>query len=178
MDAHGKQVLLLAGPDFEDRELFYPLLRFREAGASVTVAGLGASHYTGKAGLTLPVDGSINDLAKAKPWDAVIIPGGWAPDKIRMNPHALWVVQDALERRAVVAAICHGGWVLASAKVLQGRQVTSYIAIKDDMEHAGAIWVDQPVVSDRGMVTSRNPDDLPAFCQEILHLMVRETALV
>jgi protease I len=171
-------VLLLAGPQFEDRELFYPLLRFKEAGAFVTIAGLGEPSYTGKAGLTLPVDGIIDDLADAKAWDAVIIPGGWAPDKIRMNPYALKVVKDTLSRGAVVGAICHGGWVLASAKVLTGRTVTSYIAIKDDMEHAGAIWVDKAVVRDGGLVTSRTPDDLPLFCQEILGIISRTVAMV
>jgi protease I len=177
MQAISSHILLLAGPQFEDRELFYPLLRFKEAGASVTVAGLGEAHYTGKAGLTLPVDGCIDELADAKAWDAVIIPGGWAPDKIRMNPYALKVVQTTLKRGAVVGAICHGGWVLASAKVLSGRTVTSYSAIKDDMEHAGATWIDQDVVCDGGLVTSRTPDDLPAFCQAILRLMVRPLAM-
>jgi len=166
----GKNVLIMLGPDFEDREVCYPHLRMLEAGASVTLAGLGEKTYTGKYGLPLDVDGPMEAYENQR-WDAVIIPGGWAPDKIRMNAAALNIVKQTSQEGRVVAAICHGGWVLASAEVVHGKKVTSYVAIKDDLIHAGAYWVDEEVVVDGMLVTSRNPWDLPAFCRSILRLM-------
>lgn len=170
-ELQGKKVLVLAGPAFEDRELFYPYYRFLEAGATVKVAGLGENTYTGKAGLEIDVDDHIDKLASER-WDIVTIPGGWAPDKIRMNPNALAVVQKTLEQNGTVAAICHAGWVLCSANVIRGRRVTSYKAIKDDMINAGGEWTDQEVVIDKTqkgiLITSRTPDDLPAYCREII----------
>jgi protease I len=165
-----KHVLLCAGPDFEDREMLYPFYRFQEAGAQVTVAGLGDTVYTGKCGVPITCHGTYADYIN-EAFDAVIIPGGWAPDKIRMDENALNIVRKAVQRGAVVAAICHGGWVLSSADVVQGRQVTSYVAIKDDLIHAGAHWLDQAVVVDGALVTSRKPDDLPAFCHAIIGLL-------
>jgi protease I len=170
MELSGKKVLIFAGPDFEDRELFYPLYRFREAGAIVKVAGLGEKTYKGKYGVPVEVDGSCADFVKDN-WDAVVIPGGWAPDKIRGNNEALEIVRKTAKAGNVVAAICHGGWVLASADVVKGKTVTSYVNIKDDLIHAGATWVDKEVVVDSGLVTSRKPDDLPAFCREAIKLM-------
>ena len=167
MELKDKQVLIFAGPDFEDRELFYPLYRFLEAGAIVKIAGLGERTYKGKYGVPVEVDGSCEDFAKQS-WDIVLAPGGWAPDKIRMNSAALEIVRKTLKEGGVAAAICHGGWVLASADVVKGKKVTSYKAIKDDLIHAGAQWSDQEVVVDGGIVTSRMPSDLPAFCREII----------
>lgn len=172
----GKQVILLLGPDFEDREAIYPHLRLIEAGAHVTVAGLGEKVYKGKHGIPMETDGNVEQYEQ-QPWDAVIIPGGWAPDKIRMNPSALNIVRNANQRGAVIAAICHAGWVLASAEVIEGRKVTSYKAIKDDMTHAGAQWVDEEVVVDNNLITSRTPADLPAFCREIIGALSRVKAL-
>lgn len=169
MELKGKSILILAGPLFEDRELFYPLYRFQEAGATVNVAGLGEKAYTGKYGLPVSVDGPCEDFARQK-WDVVVIPGGWAPDKIRMNEAALDIVRQTLTAGNIVAAICHGPWVLASAGVAKGRTVTSYRAIKDDLINAGAQWVDREVVEDGGIITSRTPDDLPSFCREIIRL--------
>lgn len=157
-----KKVLIYAGPDFEDRELFYPLYRFREAGARVVVAGIGEKQYCGKYGVPVTVDAQAEETQHHF-WDIVIIPGGWAPDKIRMNEAALHTVRKTLTEGGIVGAICHGGWVLASADVVQGKTVTSYKAIKDDLLNAGAKWVDQDVVFDSGIITSRTPDDLPAF---------------
>ncbi len=173
----GKQVLIIVGPDFEDREVFYPQLRLMEAGATVTIAGIGEKEYKGKYGIPMTVDAQVEQL-EDKTWDAVIIPGGWAPDKIRLNRSALNIVQKTNQHEGVVAAICHGGWVLASAKIIQNRKVTSYIAIKDDMEHAGALWMDASVVVDRHLITSRTPLDLPDFCREIIRVMSKVKALV
>jgi protease I len=172
MDLNSKRVLIFAGPDFEDRELFYPLYRFREAGAEVRVAGLGERTYKGKYGITADIDGPYEDYVGVR-WDIIVIPGGWAPDKIRMNESALQIIKDAMKQGDIVASICHGGWVLASAGVVEGRTLTSYRAIRDDMISAGANWVDRDVVVDKNLVTSRMPSDLPAFCREIIRLAQR-----
>jgi protease I len=176
MELSQKKVLIIAGPDFEDRELFYPLYRFLEAGAVVKVAGLGEKTYRGKYGIPVEVDGSCAEMVKEK-WDCVIIPGGWAPDKIRADQSAIKIVQAALEQGKVVGAICHGGWVLASADVVRGKTVTSYENIKHDLIHAGANWVDREVVVDAGIVTSRKPADLPAFCREMIKLLQKAPVL-
>lgn len=172
MELKGKKVLIFAGPDFEDRELFYPQLRLIEAGATVKIGGIGEKQYKGKYGIPITVDAQCEELQEEN-WDAVIVPGGWAPDKIRANKAALEIVRKAAKRGAIIAAICHGGWVLASAEVINGKTVTSYPNIKDDLIHAGAKWVDQEVVVDQGVVTSRTPADLPAFCREIVRAMAK-----
>ena len=169
MELKGKNVLLFAGPAFEDRELFYPLYRFQEAGATVKIAGIGEKTYQGKYGVPVEVDGQCEEFLNKK-WDIVVVPGGWAPDKIRMNEAALEIVRKTLKEGGTVAAICHGPWVLASADVIKGKTVTSYKAIKDDVIHAGAKWVDREVVEDSGIVTARMPSDLPAFCREIIRV--------
>lgn len=170
MELAGKNVLIFVGPAFEDRELFYPHYRFLEAGATVKIAGLGEKTYTGKYGISVTVDGNCEDFVSQK-WDAVIVPGGWAPDKIRGNQAALDIVRKASKEGAVIGAICHGPWVLASADVVNGKTVTSYKNISDDLKNAGAKWVDQEVVVDGGLVTSRTPADLPAFCREAIKAM-------
>jgi protease I len=172
VELKGKKVLILAGPDFEDRELFYPQLRLTEAGATVKIAGIGDRIYKGKYGVPVEVDGQAEDFASEN-WDAVIIPGGWAPDKIRANTAALEIVRKTARQGNVVAAICHGGWVLASAEVVDGKTVTSFVNIKDDLTHAGARWIDEEVVVDGNIVTSRKPSDLPAFCRQIINLLTR-----
>lgn len=167
MDLAGKKVLIVAGPTFEDRELFYPYYRFLEAGAKVTVAGIGEKKYTGKYGVPVDVDAQTKDLVKDK-WDIVIIPGGFAPDKIRVDESTLKIVSDTLKGDRLVAAICHGPWVLVNAEVCKGRKLTSYANIRLDLINAGATWVDEEVVIDRGLITSRTPADLPAFCHAII----------
>ncbi len=169
MELKGKNVLIFAGPLYEDRELFYPLYRFQEAGATVKVAGIGEKSYQGKYGVPVTVAGQAEEFA-GQTWDIVIVPGGWAPDKIRMNEAALDIVRKTLQAGNIVAAICHGPWVLASAGVVKGKNVTSYKAIKDDLVNAGAKWTDREVVEDGGIITSRTPDDLPAFCREVIRL--------
>ena len=117
-------------------------------------------------------NGKYEDFV-GKNWDMIIIPGGWAPDKVRMNDAALEIVRKACKSKIPVGAICHGGSVLASADVVQGKKLTSYYSIKDDLIHAGAKWEDSEVVVDDTLVTSRTPDDLPAFCRELGKLLVR-----
>jgi protease I len=108
------------------------------------------------------------DKVSAEDFDGVVIPGGYAPDHLRRYPQMVQLVKDLFDGGKVVAAICHAGWLLASAKILPGRTVTSFFAIKDDMIHAGAHWVDEEVVTDGNLITSRTPDDLPAFMRAVI----------
>ncbi len=170
MDLKHVQVAILLGPQFEDREVTYPYYRLLETNASVKLLGIGEQTYTGKYGIPLNVDGQCADYVNRQ-FDLVIIPGGFAPDKIRANQSALDIVRYANDHKAVVAAICHGAWVLASANIVKGKKITCYENIKDDVINAGAKWLDQEVVVDGNLVTSRKPDDLPAFCREIIKLL-------
>jgi protease I len=168
MKLKGKHIAILAEDLYQDLELWYPLLRFREEGAEVVVVGPAAGKvHTGKFGYPVKVDQAAKEV-KAEQFDAVIIPGGYAPDHMRRYPAMVSLVRDAALKGKVVAAICHGGWMLASAEVIQGKTVTAFFAIKDDLVHAGANFVDREVVVDGNLITSRKPEDLPAFCRAIL----------
>lgn len=168
MNLTGKRAVVLAEDMYQDLELWYPLLALRGAGVQVQVVGTGsASSYTGRHGYPVEVDTTAEQV-NAKDIDAVVIPGGYAPDRLRRYPTVLKLVRGAFEQGKVVAAICHAGWVLASAGILKGRKLTSFSAIKDDMVNAGATWVDQEVVQDGNLITSRQPGDLPAFTNAIL----------
>ena len=130
--------------------------------------GSGAAEvHTGKFGYPVAVDKSATEVS-AEDFDAVVIPGGYAPDLMRRYPAMVLLVRDAYLKGKVVASICHGGWMLASAKILAGRTVTSFFAIRDDLEHAGATFVDAEVVVDGNLITSRKPEDLPAFCRALI----------
>jgi protease I len=157
-----KTILLLAGNDYEDLELWYPKLRLEEAGHRVVIAGLGDKTYTGKNGYPVTVDGNIADFA-AKDLDGIVVPGGWAPDKWRRDANMKARTKELFEEGKLVATICHGGWLLISAGIVRGKKLTGTTAIKDDLENAGATWVDAPVVIDGNHVSSRVPKDLPAF---------------
>jgi len=173
MDLSGKKVAVLVEHHYQDLEVWYPVMRLREAGVKVTIVGTGsAPEYVGKYGYPVKVD-KIADKVKAAAFDGLVIPGGWAPDKLRMFDSVLTLVRDMDRAKKPIACICHGGWVLVSAGVLRSRHVTSYSAIKDDMVNAGAKWVDQEVVVDRHLVTSRKPDDLPAFMLKFLELLAK-----
>ena len=164
----GKTIAILVEEIYEDLELWYPLLRMREAGATVTVVGPEAGKtYNSKHGYPAPADKSIQEV-KAEQFDAVIIPGGYAPDRMRRHPAMVALVREAALKNKIVAAICHAGWMLASAGVLQGKNVTCFFSIKDDLVHAGANYQDAEVVVDGNLITSRQPADLPAFCQAII----------
>jgi protease I len=164
----GKRVAILAETLYHDLELWYPLLRLQEAGADVMVVGSGtAKTYTGKFGYPVTVAKDAAEVLNLD-FDAVIVPGGYAPDHMRRYPDMVALVRQACERGRVVAAICHGGWMLASAKILPGRTVTAFYAIKDDLVHAGAQFVDQEVCVDGNLITSRKPEDLPAFMRAII----------
>ena len=163
----GRRAIVLAEDSYQELELWYPLLRLREAGVDTRVVGPSATAYTSKYGYPVQADLAAA-TAVAQRWDAVVIPGGYAPDRMRRHPEMVQLVRDAAQRGSVVAAICHAGWLLCSADILRGRRVTSFSAIRDDLVHAGAEWVDEPCVVDGNLITSRKPEDLPVFCQALL----------
>jgi len=164
----GKHVAVLAENMYEDLELWYPLIRLREAGAEVSVVAPAAgATYKSKHGLEVKADLSADD-ANTKQFDAVVIPGGFAPDYMRRSEAMVRFVKDANEGGKIVAAICHAGSMLVSAKVVKGKTLTCFKSIKDDVVNAGGNYVDKAVVRDGNLITSRVPDDLPAFCGEII----------
>ena len=168
-----KHIAILVEEIYEDLELWYPLLRMREAGAQVTVVGPEARTYASKHGYPATADKAAKDVT-AEQFDAVIIPGGYAPDHMRRHPAMVALVREAALKNKVVAAICHAGWMLASAEVLRGKNVTGFFAIMDDLIHAGANYLDAEVVVDGNLITSRQPADLPAFCQAIIGVLAGE----
>lgn len=173
MELEGKRVGILLERDFQDAEVVYPFYRFKEAGAAVTTVGVEAKEYSGKYGYPIKAERRASEVS-AKDFDALVVPGGWAPDFLRRDAAVLALVRESVERGSVVGAICHAGWVLVSAGVLRGRRVTSFSAIRDDVANAGAEWVDSEVVVDGNLVTSRKPDDLPAFCRAMIETLTKK----
>jgi protease I len=163
----GRKVLVFAEDMYEDLELWYPVLRLREEGAEVTIAGTGAEEYTGKNGHPVKVDTEV-DQVQTEAFDALVIPGGYAPDKLRRSPSVLEITREMALEGKVVAAICHALWVLISAGLLEGRRATCFSSLKDDVINAGAQYEDAEVVRDGNLITSRQPADLGAFCREII----------
>lgn len=171
MSLQGKRVAILAEKIYEDLELWYPYYRLKEEGATVLVVGSGsAGQFESKHGVPVKVDLNA-DQVNADDFDAVVVPGGYAPDHMRRYPAMLKLVREADKQGKVVAAICHAGWVLASAQVARGRTLTSVPAIKDDLVNAGAHWVDEEVVRDGNLITSRTPADLPAYMRAIIEAL-------
>ncbi len=170
----GQRYLMFVGEDYEDLELWYPLLRLQEAGADVVVAGDEAGRtYHGKHGYPCAAGASLSAMSAAS-FEGLIIPGGWMPDKLRRDPQVLALTRDFAEAGKLVAAICHGGWIPISAGVYEGVRVTGSAGIRDDLVNAGAIWEDAAVVIDRHFVSSRRPPDLPEFCRGILQVVTGE----
>lgn len=172
MELTSKKVAILVEDQYQEMEVWYPLYRLREAGAQVFTVGTGKPSYRSKLGYEVKAEIDAA-AARVDELDAVIIPGGWAPDLMRRHQPMVRLVAEADKKGKVVGAICHAGWLLASADVLRGRRATSFFAIKDDVRNAGAVWEDAEVVVDGNLVTSRKPDDLPAFCREIIRLLGR-----
>jgi deglycase len=173
MKLQGKRIAILAENLYQEMELWVPYYRFREEGAEVKVVGAGgAKSYTSKHGYPVTVDVQV-DQVKAVEFDAVVVPGGYAPDMMRRHAAMVSLVRDAAQQGKIVAAICHAGWMLVSAGVLKGRKATSFFSIKDDLEAAGADWQDAEVVVDGNLITSRKPDDLPAFCRAIIAALAK-----
>jgi protease I len=174
MRLKGKKVISLVHHDFEDLELWYPILRLREEGAVVELAGEKAGEtYIGKYGVPAEADFAFGDVSAAD-YDAILVPGGWAPDKLRRFPEVLEMVQHMEQEKKPIGQICHAGWVLISAKVLDGKKVTSTPGIKDDMENAGSEWIDEPVVVDGHLVSSRRPPDLPDYMREFIEVLSKK----
>ncbi len=168
MSLKGKRIAVLAEDYYEELELWYPVLRLRGAGAEVITVGTGGTDtYTGKHGYPITVDIAV-DKIQASEFDAVIVPGGYAPDRLRRYPAVNSLVREIFEQGKVVASICHGAWVPISAGIVQGHKATCFSGIKDDLINAGATYLDQEVVEDGNLITSRVVDDLPAFCQAII----------
>ena len=168
MKLGGKRIAILSENMYQEMELWVPYYRFKEEGAEVKViGGGGAKSYTSKHGYPVNVDAQA-DQVSAVEFDAVIVPGGYAPDMMRRHAPMVKLVREAAQQGKVVAAICHAGWMLVSAGILKGRRATSFFSIKDDLVAAGANWVDEEVVVDGNLITSRRPDDLPVFCRAIV----------
>ncbi|MCC6510422.1 MAG: type 1 glutamine amidotransferase [Pirellulaceae bacterium] len=165
-------MLAFIGEIYEDLELCYPRLRLIEAGAEFVMVGQEAAgtKYSGKHGYPLASDQTISQV-KAADFDGLIVPGGFMPDKLRRDPQVLNLVKEFSAAGKCVAAICHGGWIPISARVYAGVRVTGSPGIKDDLINAGALWEDAEVVVDRHFISSRKPDDLPAFCREVIKLV-------
>ena len=168
----GKRIAILAEDGFEDSELMEPLQAMKGAGARVLIVGSGYKKtYKGKHGsVTITVDTTADEV-KASDFDAIIIPGGYAPDKMRLYRSMVDLVRNAHEEGKLIAAICHGPQLLISADILRGRRVTSWPSVAVDLKNAGAIWVDEPVVRDKNIITSRRVVDLPRFIKMITRVL-------
>ncbi|AJY76422.1 type 1 glutamine amidotransferase domain-containing protein [Paenibacillus beijingensis] len=171
MTLSGKKVICLLDDEFEDLELWYPVYRTREEGALVQFAGPEKGRtYIGKYGVPATADISYDEM-DASDCDGLLVPGGWAPDKIRRYPQVLRLVRELDAAGKPIGQICHAGWVLISAKILQGRKVTSTPGIRDDMENAGAEWFDEAVVIDGNLVSARRPPDLPPYAKAFVEAL-------
>jgi protease I len=169
----GRRFLMFVDDVYEDLELWYPKLRLIEAGAEVVVAGpQRGRQYSGKHGYPCVADAAIAEQS-ADGFHGLVIPGGFAPDKLRRDRQVLALVQATAAAGKLVAAICHGGWIPISAGVYRGVRVTGSPGIRDDLVNAGAVWEDAPVVVDRHFISSRKPDDLPDFCRAIVQFLSR-----
>jgi len=174
IDLSGKRVAMLVEQEFEDRELIGPLDALRGAGATVVLVGPTAgAQFTGKRGEAAVTSDIAAGSARMADFDALVIPGGHAPDKMRMRHAMVDLARDAMESGKPVAAICHGPQVLISADALRGRTLTCWPSIAIDVKNAGGLYVDKPVVEDGNLITSRKPDDVPLFSEAIIRALSR-----
>jgi protease I len=167
-----KTLLAFVDEIYEDLELWYPRLRLEEAGFAMRLAGPELKKFAGKHGYPATADLLISD-ANSRDFGGLLIPGGFMPDKLRRDPKVLSLTREFSEQGKLVAFICHGGWIPISAKILKGRRVTGSRGIKDDLENAGGIWVDEPVVIDGNLISSRTPQDLAPFARAMVDFLAR-----
>jgi len=168
MRLQNKRVGVFVEDGFEDLEFWVPVMRLREEGAQVTVIGSGrADSFRGKHCLEVTPDVAA-DRVSADEFDALVVPGGWAPDKLRRVPAVLDLVRSVYRQGKILGSICHGGWVLVSAGVAKGHRATGSTGIKDDLTNAGASWVDQAAFRDGNLVWGRVVEDIPDFCRELV----------
>jgi protease I len=174
MKLQGVKVLALIHTDFEDLEYWYPVYRLKEEGAEVHTVGEEANKkYIGKYGVPANSDRAFGQVNAAE-YDVLLVPGGWAPDKLRRFPEVLEIVRTMNADGKVIGEICHAGWVLISAGILKGKKVTSTPGIKDDMTNAGAVWENVPVVVDGNLVSSRQPPDLPDYTRALIETILKK----
>jgi protease I len=169
----GKLIAILAEEDFEDSELMEPLRAMKDAGASVLIVGSGSKKsYRGKRGSAEVTVDAAADKVETRQFDAVIVPGGYAPDKMRLHQPMIDLVRKAHAEGKIIAAVCHGPQLLISADIVRGRRLTSWPSVAVDLKNAGAIWVDEPMVRDGNIITSRKPADLPKFNKAIIEALL------
>lgn len=168
MRLQGKTIGYFVAEEVEDLEFWVPVMRLREEGAKVIVIGLTMQTVHGKHGLAMTPDVSIEETPSAHELAGLVIPGGWAPDKLRRNSGVLQLVRDMHEQKKIIGTICHGGWVPISAGILKGRKATGSTGIKDDITNAGGIWVNEAAFREGNMVWGRVVEDIPDFCRELV----------
>jgi protease I len=174
MRLEGKRIAYLVGPGFEDLEFWVPVMRLQEEGAEVTVVGIkGGETYTGKVALEAKADIGASD-ASAEDFDAVVVPGGWAPDKLRRYDGVKRLVRECYEQGKVVGMICHAGLVGISAGIVAGHESTGSLGIKDDLLNAGATWRDEPAFRSGNIVWGRVVEDIPDFCRELVNALAED----
>jgi protease I len=173
MELDGKNILILADDTYEDLELWYPKLRLTEAGARVKVAGVEKRTYHGKHGYPVEADAEITAYDPID-FDGIVIPGGYAPDRLRRSKQVLDFVKRMFDTGKIIGSICHAAWVPISAGIVKGKTMTCFYGIKDDLINAGAKYIDKPVVVDNNMISSRMPADLPDFCRAIISALSAE----
>jgi protease I len=172
MELHGKRAAILIEQQYQELEVWYPFYRLREAGCQVTLVGPEAGvSYPSKLGYPAKSDKAAKEV-KAEDFDCLVVPGGFAPDFIRRSEAMIRFTSAMAEQGKVIGAICHGPWVLCSTQALKGKQATCFFAIKDDVINAGARYTDAEVVRDGNLVTSRKPDDLPAFMRALMQAVM------
>lgn len=170
-----KKVLILVADYYEDLELWYPKIRLKEAGYETVLAGKEKKTYKGKNGYPANADLTLEEVNPAE-FAAVVIPGGYAPDIMRRHEKLLSIVRTMFQAGKPVAAICHAAWVPISAGIVKGKKMTCFFAVKDDVMNAGAEYIDKEVVVDGNLISSRTPEDLPAFCRAILQALENDSA--
>ncbi|SDH05968.1 protease I [Alteribacillus persepolensis] len=174
MQLQQTRIIALVEDDFEDLELWVPVMRLREEGAEVVLTGKeNGKTYVGKHGVPAVSEAGFQDI-NPNEYDGILVPGGWAPDKLRRYDEVIEMIKHMEENKKVIGQICHAGWVLISADILQGKEVTSTPGIKDDMKNAGAVWKDEAVVVDGHLVSSRRPPDIPPYGKELVNAFLKQ----